>query len=253
MTRGRPFAVVVSTVVIGGLSAVPTQATPILSGVPTSVSAAEGVQTINFSFTDTAAGPYSIDANWGDGTPDSIVGVSSPASIGLTHHFEEGSFSVMLTVTDGSGATDSASFTETVAEVALAPGGTTSSTSGFQGVPLGLGNLFNDPGGVEPLSDYAATFDWGDGTVSAGTISLCGACIGFQLSSFGTHTYATGGTFTIEDAINHEGLVTTDTWVVTIAGSTPAPEPTTLTLTALGLAGIVRRYRRGRAKSSEHS
>ena len=48
---------------------------------------------------------------------------------------------------------------------------------------------FTDPGGAEPLGDYSALIDWGDGTApSAGTITFAGGIYTVQ----GSHTFAVG-------------------------------------------------------------
>ncbi len=67
------------------------------------------------SFTDAAAGvsSYTVDVNWGDGTPDTIITPSSPGSLGLTHTFlSSGPDTITVTVTDAD--SDSAQITLTV-------------------------------------------------------------------------------------------------------------------------------------------
>ena len=48
---------------------------------------------------------------------------------------------------------------------------------------------FTDPGGAEPLGDYSAVIDWGDGTTSVGTIT---AGFGGVFTVSGSHTFAVG-------------------------------------------------------------
>src|SRR6185437_740788 len=60
---------------------------------------------------------------------------------------------------------------------------------------------FTDSGGVEPVGNYTATIDWGDGATSAGVVSVSGAT--FQVA--GSHTYAGAGVHTITTSIKDEG------------------------------------------------
>ena len=69
-------------------------------------------------------------------------------------------------------------------------------TGGFsftavEGTPSAVQTVatFTDPGGPEPLNDYAALVDWGDGTApTAGILSVAAGVFTVQ----GGHTYATG-------------------------------------------------------------
>src|SRR5271166_4889754 len=51
---------------------------------------------------------------------------------------------------------------------------------------------FTDTDPSQPVSDYSATIDWGDGTASSGTI-VAGPSGGFEV--FGAHTYAEEGSY----------------------------------------------------------
>ena len=59
---------------------------------------------------------------------------------------------------------------------------------------------FTDPGGNEPASEYTATIDWGDGTVSAGTVATAGDG---TLTASGTHVYTEEGTPSATVTIQH--------------------------------------------------
>ena len=75
---------------------------------------------------------------------------------------------------------------------------------------------FQDPGGVDALSSYSATIDWGDGSaVTAGTITL--GSDGHTLSVLGGHTYAIAGSYPI---------------TVTIARGMAPPQSTIVSTTA---------------------
>src|SRR5262249_40080609 len=60
---------------------------------------------------------------------------------------------------------------------------------------------FKDPGGIEDLSHYSATIDWGDGTSSAGNIIRDGS----QLRVAGAHAYAMHGDYTVHVSISDDG------------------------------------------------
>jgi hypothetical protein len=61
--------------------------------------------------------------------------------------------------------------------------------------------MFTDPGGAEPLADYAATIDWGDNSQSAGTISVDENGV-FTVQA--SHTYDQAGDYTITVTIMHD-------------------------------------------------
>jgi len=60
---------------------------------------------------------------------------------------------------------------------------------------------FTDAGGPEAPGNYAASIDWGDGTVTAGTVSLAGALFSVN----GDHVYGAEGTFTISVTVSDDG------------------------------------------------
>jgi hypothetical protein len=145
---------------------------------------------------DTAAGfrfAWSVTRN---GTP--YLSGSGPA---LTFTPEEGRYVVALAATDEDGGTtvDTRSFSVSDPAVA-ATGGFT--VAAVEGADSGLQTVatFTDPGGAEPLADYAATVAWGDGTTSAGTITFANGAFTVQ----GRHAYAEEGTFSVTVTVGHE-------------------------------------------------
>jgi hypothetical protein len=144
------------------------------------------------SFADPDGSPWSVDVNWGDGTPHTIFSTAAVGSLGTKLHTfaEEGLETVTVTVTDFTGLSDARTFQVTVSDPAvIATGGkvvnaTEGADSGSQTVAT-----FIDPGGNEPLSSYSAVIDWGDGTTSGGLIS--GPVAGVY-TVVGNHTYAVG-------------------------------------------------------------
>jgi hypothetical protein len=151
-----------------------------------------------------AVGDYSADIDWGDGT-GTQVGAGAITLNGTTfevrgsHTYVEESaadhagsnpYQVTVTVHHEATTPQSVVSTATVSDPPVTPFG------GFafiatEGVPSAVQTVatFLDPGGSEPLSDYSALIDWGDGTApSAGTISFASGTYTVQ----GSHTYAVG-------------------------------------------------------------
>jgi hypothetical protein len=169
------------------------------------------------AFTDTTGfGPWNVTVNWGDGSADTSFQVTSLGSLGSLHHsFDEGSWTVKVTVTDTyNGNAISNTFQVNASEPAVL------ATGGFfikptHGVPFtATVATFTDPGGAEPdaaapdglvANHYLALIDWGDSS-SFGMISYNGTP-GSTTGVFtvtGTHTYMTSGIHAITVNILHE-------------------------------------------------
>lgn len=153
-----------------------------------------------FSDDNPAASPADFVAtiDWGDGTltPGTIT-ISSGAFDVLGQHIyaDEGPFTATVTISDQAPGTGTATATDsaTVSEADSLAGSpvTFSAVAGTSFV--GSVAAFSDSLTTAVASDFIATIDWGDATVSAGTIS--GGSGSFQVS--GTHTYAGAGTFSV--------------------------------------------------------
>ena len=173
------------------------------------------VQTVGF-FSDPAGtealGDYQANIDWGDGsvTPGIIV----PAPIfggfwvmGSHQYSEEGVYTVVFTVAHDSavilgGGVSTAVIDDTpvVSSGDLTVSGLENQATGMQAVAK-----FVDPGTPEPLSDYSATIDWGDGSAAAaGVIAYDPATRSFTVS--GNHTYADEGLYAVKTKIVHDGL-----------------------------------------------
>lgn len=162
------------------------------------------------SFTD--ANPYpqlssfSATIDWGDGSSSS--GSVAPNGAGGfdvqgTHAYaEEGNHPVAVTINDTGGSQATASSTaaasdpEVVATAQAAAAAVGSSTG-----PIVLAT-FTDPGGAEPLADYQATVDWGDGTTADVGATVVGS--GGLFSVLGSHLYAAKGTYPVRVTIAHD-------------------------------------------------
>src|SRR5205085_973169 len=146
------------------------------------------------SFNDpgTGDGPWHVVVDWGGGHSDSF-NASSQGSLGsLSHTYQDnGSYSVSVSVTDKDGATGSAGFTATIANVApsVTAAADQSSDEG-ENHSFSLGT-FSDPGVND--SPWLVNVSWGDG--SPDTSFSNGAAQGSLGSR--SHTYADNGTYTV--------------------------------------------------------
>ena len=128
------------------------------------------------------------------------------------------------------------SATGTIALPLTASGG--QSLTGAAGTPLSATVAsVSDPNSSDAPNNLSATINWGDGSTSAGAIS--GGNGSFAVA--GTHTYASGGSYTITVTVTRAGnsATATDSAVIT---STPTPGTTaapTVGITAAGFSGSV--------------
>jgi hypothetical protein len=72
---------------------------------------------------------------------------------------------------------------------------------------------FTDPSGAEPVANYSATINWGDGTPDSAATITAGAGGVFTVS--GNHTYAASGHYTVTITAHHE--LAPDTTIKTTA------------------------------------
>ena len=196
------------------------------------------VATISESDPTVAPDEYTATIDWGDGTPTSD-GILTPDVDGFVvsgeHVYaEQGTYPVSVTIRRGE-LTTVATATATVTNPAVVV--TSTALSALEGAPFsGAVASFTDPGGAEPdaadpdgplSKHYAATIDWGDGTVTAGTITSAAGV--FTVS--GAHTWTEQGDYTVATTIDHEGTVSDDTAIATVANQ--AVDVTTLTITGM--------------------
>jgi hypothetical protein len=181
------------------------------------ISATEGraftatVATFTDGDTFATAAEYSATIVWGDGSSSAgtITGGNGTFSVAGGHTYaEEGTYNVTVTITDvDTNITTATANSATVADAALTASAACSATSTL--LYNGQTATFIDaasPSGT--LSDFSATIHWGDGTVTAGTVT---GANGGPYTVSGTHTYATTGIFTITTNIHDVGGSTATT------------------------------------------
>jgi hypothetical protein len=171
-----------------------------LSASAASVSATAGTSFSGLvaSFTDSnssaTAADFTATINWGDGT-SSAGAVSANASGGFsvsgTHPYAQpGNYSFTVLISDDGGASAGAQGTATIqADDALTATGTTVNATEGVSFSAVVAN-FTDSNPAATASNFSATINWGDGTISTEAVSANGSG-GFKVS--GTHVYAVEG------------------------------------------------------------
>ncbi|MBV9197173.1 MAG: PKD domain-containing protein [Solirubrobacterales bacterium] len=149
--------------------------------------------------------PITID--WGDGTTSTGTTDSSGLDLVGTHAYaEEGNYTGSVTwfppYWEAHTRTASFSITATDAPLSATPIAVTATEgTAFTG-PVAT---FTDADSAGTTSDYSATISWGDGSVSAGTVSAVSG--GFAVT--GTHTYSPAGTYQTTVSVADVGGATT--------------------------------------------
>jgi ABC-type transporter MlaC component len=185
--------------------------------------------------TDGTAADYTATITWGDGTTSagavSLVSGTTFQVVGSHAYAEEGRFPVSVTVTDAGGAAPLVvnATTFNVADAALSAAGAAQAFAATEGLGTGpqVVAQFNDPGTDGTAADYTATIRWGDGTSSAGTVSLVSGTT-FQVA--GSHTYSEADRFPVSVTITDGGgapplVVSGTTFAVAEAPLSPAGVP----------------------------
>jgi hypothetical protein len=166
------------------------------------------------TFTD-PAGPqatidYSATILWGDGTT-TTGGISGGSGnqfsvVGRRSFPEEGSGPFEVVIGHGTSLPVTVTGSYSIADAPVLLTATSLPITAEEGTPLVNVTVatFIDQGGPEGVGDYSAEIDWGDGSVSAGTISYSAAAGNFTIA--GSHTYLEGGRQSITVTLNHDAL-----------------------------------------------
>ncbi|HEV3021061.1 MAG TPA: TIGR03118 family protein, partial [Pirellulales bacterium] len=144
---------------------------------------------------------YSSTIDWGDGTSASAGTIASSgdhfAVFGSHTYSAAGDYTLAVAITDSDGTSATAGSTANVASATLSAKGlpVESQTLAVDGA---VAAVFHDTGGPDPLANYSATIDWGDGSsASAGTV------VGFHefFAVVGSHTYTASGNYNLSISI----------------------------------------------------
>ena len=173
------------------------------------------------SFTDPGDDdPWEVTVDWGDASADTAFTELTPGPIADKSHTyaDDGSYTVTITVKEdnGTGASGSATFQVTVANVApdvTAPAAQTADEATSKLFDLGS---FTDPGADSP---WEVTVDWGDGSLD--TVFNEGASGPIADKA---HTYADDGSYTVTITVkedNGTGASGSATFQVTVVNLPP--------------------------------
>jgi hypothetical protein len=145
----------------------------------------------NGSFTDPDSTSWTAIVDYGDGTGAQSLELTA-MNFSLNHvYIDNGTYTVLVNITDNQGATGSASSTVTVNNATPSVGIITTSLNPVQvNVATSVSSNFTDPG---VLDTHNAVWNWGDGTSSVATISETNG----SGSITGTHTYTVAGVYEI--------------------------------------------------------
>ena len=166
-------------------------------------------QALLATFTDSQAGlpasGFFATINWGDGTPATPGTVASQGSqfavTGSHTYAEDGTYTPSVVIASSLGGTAAVNDTAIVADAALT-GGVFSAPAAVEGNSLDAVGTFQDANLQAAASDFAATINWGDNTVSVGTVVSAG---NGQFEVMGGHTYAEEGTYSVQVSVNDDG------------------------------------------------
>lgn len=181
---------------------------------------------------DGAATEYTATITWGDGHT-SVGTISGTEAGGFTvsganTYAEEGSYSLNVVINDVGGSLATAIGTAQVADAPLSASGVTINALYGTALSQAVVATFVDLGGPEPVADYSASVNWGDGATSTGLVVANG---NGTFSVEGSHTYAAIGNYAVTVSINHENGITAtaqSTAVVTYSTGLLVLDPTGL-------------------------
>jgi hypothetical protein len=166
------------------------------------------------TFTDPAGAQatsnYSATILWGDTT--TTVGTISRGSgnqftvVGNHSFAEEGIGPIEVVINHGTSLPVTVTGSYSIADAPVLLTAPSQPIAANEGVPLAnvMVATFIDQGGPEEIDDYSVQIDWGDGSISAGTVSFNAAAGNFTV--VGSHTYSEGGRQPITITLHHDSL-----------------------------------------------
>jgi uncharacterized protein (TIGR03118 family) len=166
---------------------------------------------------NTDPGQYAASIQWGDGKASRGIITADPSGgfdVSGTHTFANaGPFRITAQVGDTDGDVVSVSTTNIVAQAPITAAGVAVHPTRGGVVSRVTVASFVDPDSSLKPSSFSATIDWGDGTVSKGTIVAARAKHSFKV--LGSHTYKKSGTFSVSTAIQQGSAVVSSSFTAT--------------------------------------
>jgi len=148
-----------------------------------------------------SAGEYTATIAWGDGktTTGSVTGSNGNYTVSGTHTFADESSGLTITIADAGGATATTTTVAQVADADVLSAHSPITIASTEGATVSRAvATFTDPFTANTAADFTASINWGDGTITAGTVSGSGA--NYTIS--GAHTYAKEGTYSATATIS---------------------------------------------------
>jgi uncharacterized repeat protein (TIGR03803 family) len=176
---------------------------------------------------DTATS-FTASVNWGDstllsGSQVSIVKDGTQFKLVASHDYTHvGEFPVLVNISDPGGARLSLTGTANIAPSAIAISGTDIVNTGGA-VANEIVATFKDLGAASTAADYAATINWGDGSVSPGVVK---SGPGSTFEIVGSHVYRTPEIFTVSVSVARTGTngYSASTWLAAHISGVTAPQ-----------------------------
>ncbi len=209
-----------------GVLAPGTEGAPLAANTPPPVGAT-GVELATFSSTDTMTGAtgYTVEIDWGDGspqsvgqvTPDLVANAADPTHAHFVvtgeHTYHEArtnpyTITVLISSPSLSGQSFPVLDSVTINDAILA-GGLAVPISATEHVPLNdvAVATFTDPNPFGSAGDFSATINWGDMTgvdANARVVKTGGTAAGVIYTVYGSHTYDASGNFATEVTVQDE-------------------------------------------------
>lgn len=142
-------------------------------------------------------GEFTASIDWGDGSSSAgiVLQDGNHFDVRGSHLYKQGDYNISVSVQDDGGSRALAVSSVSVPDAPLTGSVPTGTLTPTEGTPLTLPVALFTSGNPQALpGDYVASIDWGDGTVTAGTVA---AAVGGGFSVSGSHAYETVASFPI--------------------------------------------------------
>ncbi len=187
----------------------------------------DGTVSLGGTFSDVGVlDTHTVSVDWGEGLPEAatVVQGAGSGSFSASHQYlddnptatPQDTYTITVTVTDDDTGSDTATIDTVVHNVAPTIDSIASDATfedkAEEGEPVNVSGAFSDVGTEDT---HTGVIDWGDGNSSAATIVQGSGSGTFE----GTHSYATGGVFTVTVTITDDDTgEVSDTTLAVVTG-----------------------------------